>query len=97
MEVMKMNAIELKVERTRKGFTQEHMANIIGVSTVSYSKKERGEVRFKPEEIILVAEALELDQDRANAIFFDGKLPKGNSRAEELPKGNEADSAAPCT
>lgn len=92
-----MIAIELKVERTRKGFTQEQMAKTLGVSTVSYSKKERGEVRFKPEEILLVAEALELDQDKVNAIFFDGKLPKGNVKEEELPKGNEADSEAPCT
>ena len=53
-----MIAIELKVERTRKGFTQEQMAKTLGVSTVSYSKKERGEVRFKPEEIMSVAEAL---------------------------------------
>ena len=46
---------------------------------------------------MLVAEALELDQDKVNAIFFDGKLPKGNVKEEELPKGNEADSEAPCT
>ena len=52
-----MIAIELKVERTRKGFTQEQMAKTLGVSTVSYSKKERGEVRFKPEEIMLVFSA----------------------------------------
>ena len=70
-----MIAIELKVERTRKGFTQEQMAKILGVSTVSYSKKE----------------------DKVNAIFFDGKLPKSNSRECELTRGNEADSEAPCT
>lgn len=92
-----MNAIELKVERIRKGFTQEHLAKLLGVSTVSYSKKERGEVRFLPEQITVVAEALELDQDKVDAIFFDGKLPKGNREADGLPKGNNADSEAPCT
>lgn len=73
-----MNSIELKVARTRKGLTQEQMGALLGLSVVSYSKKERGEVRFLPDQIMVVAEALELDQDSVNTIFFDGKLPKGN-------------------
>lgn len=46
MEVRKLNAIELKVARTRKGFTQEYVASSLGISTVAYSKKERGGVRI---------------------------------------------------
>ena len=33
MEVRKLNAIELKVARTRKGFTQEYVASSLGIST----------------------------------------------------------------
>ena len=71
-----MNAIELKVARTRKGFTQEYVASSLGISTVAYSKKERGESGFSPEQIKAVAKVLEMDQDQVNTIFFDGQLPK---------------------
>lgn len=92
-----MNAIELKVARTRKKFTQEHMANCLGISTVAYSKKERGETGFSPEQIKAVAKELELDQDQVNTIFFDGQLPKSNFQADLLPPGNSPSVEAPYT
>lgn len=92
-----MNAIELKVARTRKGFTQEYVASSLGISTVAYSKKERGESGFSPEQIKAVAKVLELDQDQVNTIFFDGQLPKSNFQAGELPSGNSPGVEAPCT
>lgn len=92
-----MNARSLKAERVFKGLTQGDLAKALKVSVVSYSKKERGEVRFRPEEIMVVADVLKLDQDKVNAIFFDGKLPKGNPKGEEFPIGNSADSEATCT
>lgn len=92
-----MNAIELKVARTRKGFTQEYVASSLGISTVAYSKKERGESGFSPEQIKAVAKVLELDQDQVNTIFFDGQLPKSNFQAYELPLGNSPSVEAPCT
>lgn len=92
-----MNAIELKVARTRKGFTQEYVASSLGISTVAYSKKERGESGFSPEQIKAVAKVLEMDQDQVNTIFFDGQLPKSNSATEKLPPGNSPGVEAPCT
>lgn len=92
-----MNARSLKAERVFKGLTQGDLAKALKVSVVSYSKKERGEVRFRPEEIMVVADVLKLDQDKVNAIFFDGKLPKGNHKDGEFPIGNSADSEATCT
>lgn len=93
----KLNAIELKVARTRKGFTQEYVASCLGISTVGYSKKERGESRFSPEQITAVARVLEMDQDQVNTIFFDGQLPKGNSSSWKLPSGDSPGVEAPCT
>lgn len=93
----KLNAIELKVARTRKGFTQEYVASCLGISTVGYSKKERGESGFSPEQITAVAKVLEMDQDQVNTIFFDGQLPKSNSTSEKLPPGNSPGVEAPCT
>lgn len=92
-----MNAIELKVARTRKGFTQEYVASSLGISTVAYSKKERGESGFSPEQIKAVAKVLELDQDQVNTIFFDGQLPKSNLQADGLPPGNSPGVEVPCT
>lgn len=97
MEVRKLNAIELKVARTRKGFTQEYVASSLGISTVAYSKKERGESGFSPEQIKAVAKVLEMDQDQVNTIFFDGQLPKSNLQADGLPPGNSPGVEAPCT
>lgn len=92
-----MNARALKAERVFRGLTQGNLAKALNVSVVSYSKKERGEVRFRPEEIMVVADVLKLDQDKVNAIFFDGKLPKGNLSGNEFPIGNSASNEAPCT
>lgn len=92
-----MNAIELKVARTRKGFTQEYVASSLGISTVAYSKKERGESGFSPEQIKAVAKVLEMDQDQVNTIFFDGQLPKSNLPEDKLPLGNSPGVEAPCT
>lgn len=76
MEVRKLNAIELKVARTRKGYTQEYVASSLGISTVAYSKKERGESGFSPEQIKTVAKVLELDQDQVNTIFLTDSYQK---------------------
>ena len=71
-----MNTLELKAEKIRLGLDDDDMADIIGCNHGdTYSKKERGIVQFKPSDIIKIAEALKLDYDKVNSIFFDGKLP----------------------
>lgn len=83
MEVRKLNAIELKVARTRKGFTQEYVASSLGISTVAYSKKERGESGFSPEQIKAVAKVLEMDQDQVNTIFLTDSCRKAIFRRKD--------------
>ena len=46
-----MNSSKLKGIRVEKGKTQKNMAELIGKSLVTYSKKERGEVEFSNEEM----------------------------------------------
>ena len=75
-----MNSSKLKGIRVEKGKTQKNMAELIGKSLVTYSKKERGEVEFSNEEMSIVAKALDLTSDQVNAIFFDDNLPKGGQR-----------------
>lgn len=50
------------------------MAELIGKSLVTYSKKERGEVEFSNEEMSIVAKALDLTSDQVNAHFFRRQL-----------------------
>ena len=53
------------------------MAELIGKSLVTYSKKERGEVEFSNEEMSIVAKALDLTSDQVNAIFSTTTYRKG--------------------
>ncbi len=70
-----MKSMELKFARMRKRFSQRDMANAISKSLISYSKKERGEVKFSPNEIIVLANKLGLTLEQTNDIFFDSNLP----------------------
>lgn len=56
----------LRSMRTRKGFTQEDIAKVIGCSSEDYSKKERGLSAFTTEEWLKIADALKMHM----ALFF---------------------------
>ena len=73
-----MNALKLKSLRIEKGYTQAEMAEKIEKSNDSYAKKERGEVEWTPDEMRIVAIALEMDFELFNYIFFGNKLPFSN-------------------
>ena len=70
-----MNSSKLKGIRVEKGKTQKNMAELIGKSLVTYSKKERGEVEFSNEEMSIVAKALDLTSvQKASRILKDCKF-----------------------
>lgn len=71
----KMNCLELRGARARKGVSKKEIAALIGKTTTSYYKKEHGEIPFFPSEMLTIALRLELDAEQFNLIFFDGKLP----------------------
>ncbi len=70
-----MDSLELEYARKRKGKTKADMAAAIGKSVVSYSKKERGDVKFTDEEKVILTRELGLTGSQYNSIFFDGNLP----------------------
>ena len=72
-----MNPLEIKGARARLGFTQKYMAEKLGLTEVSYGRKERGEVEFTLDEVPEVASLLTLNNAQVNDFFFDGKLPTG--------------------
>lgn len=77
-----MNTQELKGERVRQGKSTEYMGKLIGKTTDAYAKKERGEVKFTPEEQVVLAKDLKLSFEMFNAIFYDGKLPFSKSECK---------------
>ena len=72
-----MKPLEIKGARARLGFTQKYMAEKLGLTEVSYGRKERGEVEFTLDEVPEVASLLMLNNAQVNDFFFDGKLPTG--------------------
>ena len=81
-----MKPLEIKGARTRLGYSQQYMADKLGMSVHSYQKKESGKIRFTEEEKFKVGEMLELNGTQLDDFLFDGQLAKFFS--PELPIGN---------
>ena len=73
-----MNSTRLRELRAGKRASLETLGTVIGKSVVSYGKKERGEVPFKPEDVLALSKFYDLSFNEMNAIFYDSKLPIGN-------------------
>ncbi len=65
-----MDSLELEYARKRKGKSKADMAAAIGKSVVSYSKKERGDVKFTDEEKVILTRELGLTGSQYNSIFL---------------------------
>ena len=73
-----MDTARLRELRAGRRVSLETLGKVIGKSTVSYGKKEREEVPFKPSEVIALSKFYGLTYDEMNAIFYDSNLPIGN-------------------
>ena len=63
--------MRIKEYRKAKGYTQKQMAKMLNISEQgTYSKKERGELAFKIEELLLLEEILEAS---ISQLFADKK------------------------
>ena len=51
--------LKLKAKRVEKGYTQEQIAKLIGVTTVTYCRHERGQNKFTKPMIDKLLEILE--------------------------------------
>ncbi|HIU79744.1 MAG TPA: helix-turn-helix transcriptional regulator [Candidatus Coproplasma excrementipullorum] len=76
-----MNSSLLRSARIAKQMTQSDIAAAIEKTTDCYSKKERGQNCFTPDEIVIIANVLGLTFRQINDIFFDSKLPISNNGA----------------
>lgn len=68
-----MNLNKLKGLRVEKGYIQEDIAKLIGMSLTSYQRKESGATQFTANELIRIAEVLKID---ISEIFFTYEVPK---------------------
>ena len=72
-----MKPLEIKGARTRLGYTQQYVADELGMTVHSYRKKESGCVKFTDEEKMRLAVLLCLSVQQVNDYLYDGLLPIG--------------------
>lgn len=65
--------MELKLQRIRRNYTQRDMANLLGISASTYSKKEMGEIKISVEEFANIVNIFELEDA---SIFFKNNVDK---------------------
>ncbi len=70
-----MDCMKLKGIRVSKGYTQEVLAEELGISTKTYNRKELGIIEFNRKEIAQLIEILDLDDKEVFDIFFTANLP----------------------
>jgi transcriptional regulator with XRE-family HTH domain len=58
---MKVKGKMIRDARTEKGYSQEYVADILGISQSQYSKLENGETSFEIEELSQLIDLLELN------------------------------------
>jgi transcriptional regulator with XRE-family HTH domain len=63
---------KIRVGRQIKGYSQEVMADLLGISPTAYAKMERGETKVTEEKLSQIAEVLGIDKEDLRR--FDEKM-----------------------
>lgn len=69
-----MNGTRLRGIRAERKASIKDCADAMRLSSLSYSKKERGEIDFRLSEIITLKKFLRMSIEEFSDVFFDGKL-----------------------
>jgi len=69
-----MKPLEIKGARTRLGYSQQQMAEMLEMSVHSYQKKESGHIKFTETEKFKLGKLLQLSLEQLNDYLFDGQL-----------------------
>lgn len=70
-----MDVKKLKGIMVTKGYTQEVLADKLGMSTKTYNRKELGMIEFNRRELSLLIDLLDLTLEQVKDIFFTDDLP----------------------
>lgn len=69
-----MNENELKAAIVKRGYTNQQIAEKIGISKTALYRKMKGEVQFRLCEITSIIKELNLKEAEINTIFFADKV-----------------------
>lgn len=70
-----MKSLEIKAARTRLGYSQEDMGNMLGMPASTYASKENGKTPFSDYQKVSLMYILELTPSQFNEFLYDGILP----------------------
>lgn len=82
---MKFDLNRLKAERVAKGFTQQDLADALGISRTAYWKKESGDSDIGLEQFLKILQILGLSKQDL-PIFLQTMLTKENERKNKDAK-----------
>lgn len=68
------NTLKLKAVILERGFTQEQIAALLGMTIATFNYKVNNKSEFKASEIKKLSEILNLTAEEVNAIFFADKV-----------------------
>ncbi|WP_026523273.1 helix-turn-helix domain-containing protein [Butyrivibrio sp. MB2005] len=84
-----MNVRKLKAKRVERNLRQKDLADALGITEKAMCHKECSPTnKFKAEEMIIVAEKLDLTISEFDAIFFDRRLSNMVSKHKKVDKNN---------
>ena len=79
---MKFDYNRLKAERIAKGYTIQEMADKLGMTKGTYSKKERGKLHLTIEDFAKITNILDISKENLT-IFFTLNVDKTETKEEE--------------
>lgn len=82
---MRFDYNRLKAERIAKGYTIQDMANKLGVSKGTYSKKERGKLPLTIEDFAKITNILDIPKENMT-IFFTINVSEMETLEKEVIK-----------
>lgn len=71
-----VNTKALRITRVEEDKKQEDLADLLKISRGTYSKKENGLINMTIDEAIMIAVELQMDFDKFNKVFAEGRLKK---------------------
>lgn len=81
-----MNTLALKGKRIMQGRTQKSLAEALGITVASYSRKERGLQPFTLSDLQGLIKELCLSAYEVDAIFFDFQLTQNETKSKSIIK-----------
>jgi HTH-type transcriptional regulator/antitoxin HipB len=77
----KTQSTPLRLARKRKGWSQSHAAQVVGIDQASWSRVERGQQQPRIELLLAISAALDIPMDAVLHPWRDGKAVANDATA----------------